>query len=90
MAPKFKLPRTLTGAVKDGNFLTKNEIVALLLSCYCVDTVAVLKKEKKSFFVTKLQEEIVSDGTKIPAVAAAGTATVLAVATAAKAATILV
>jgi formate hydrogenlyase subunit 3/multisubunit Na+/H+ antiporter MnhD subunit len=52
----------LTGAVKEGNqsisnfFLTTNAIVALLLSCYCVDTVAALKKEKKPVFVAKLQE----------------------------------
>jgi hypothetical protein len=41
-------------------------------NCYCVDTVAALKKEKKDFFLAKLQNEISSDGTQIPAAAAAG------------------
>ena len=32
------------------------------MSCYCVDTVAALKKEKKPLFIAKLQQEIDSDG----------------------------
>jgi hypothetical protein len=46
-------------------FITKNEIVALLMSCFCVDTVAAFKKDEKHFFVAKLQEELDFDGTKI-------------------------
>jgi hypothetical protein len=42
--------------------LKKNETVALLLSCYCVYTVAALKKEKKPFFFVKLLHDIDSDG----------------------------
>jgi hypothetical protein len=52
--------------------LNKNEIVAMSLNCYCVDTVASWKKEKKDFFLEKLQNEISSDGTLTPAATAAG------------------
>jgi hypothetical protein len=41
---------------RDATKLTKNETVALLLRCYCVDTVTVWKKEKKPSFTLKLQE----------------------------------
>jgi hypothetical protein len=70
----------------------KNEIVALWLSYYCVDKVAALKKENKPFILEKLQKEIDSDGTKIPAAAAAGKAvtSTVAAATAATATTNLV
>jgi hypothetical protein len=34
---------------RDATKLKKNDTVALLLSCYCVHTVAALKKEKKLF-----------------------------------------
>jgi hypothetical protein len=47
---------------RDTTKLKKNEIFALLLSCYCVHTVAVLEKERKPFFIAKLQQEIDSDG----------------------------
>jgi hypothetical protein len=47
---------------RDATKLKKNETVALLLSCYFVYTVAALKKEKKPFFIAKLQQEIDSDG----------------------------
>jgi hypothetical protein len=33
---------------RDATKLNKNEIVALLLNCYCVDTVVALKKKKKA------------------------------------------
>jgi hypothetical protein len=58
--------------------------------------VAALKKEKKPFFIAKLHQEIDSDGTKMPSVAAAGTlaasplaASTVTAATAATAATSL-
>jgi hypothetical protein len=56
---------------RDATKLNKNEIVAMLLNCYCVDKVAAWKKEKKGFFLEKLQNEISSDGTLIPAATAA-------------------
>jgi hypothetical protein len=65
---------------RDATKLKKNETVALLLSCYCVDTVAALKKDEKLFFIAKLQQEIDSDGTKIPSAAATVTAATAAAA----------
>ena len=56
---------------RDVSKLTKNEITALLMGCYGIDVGAAGKKEKKLYFTKKLQEEIASDGTKIPAAAAA-------------------
>jgi hypothetical protein len=44
--------------------------------------VAALKKEKKPFFVAKLQEEIDSDGIHIPAAVDASTVTTVTAATA--------
>jgi hypothetical protein len=46
---------------RDATKLKKSETVALLLTCYCVYTVAALKKEKKPFFIAKLQQKIDSD-----------------------------
>jgi hypothetical protein len=52
---------------RDATKLMKNEMVALLLSCYGVDTAAALRREEMPFFVAKLQEQIDSDKAKIPA-----------------------
>ena len=51
------VPATISKLNNKGQEVTKmseQEISALLLSHYCIDTVASLKKKKKPFFVAKL------------------------------------